>query len=263
MGFDAKTLQARLAELRSGWRLHFFDTVDSTNLVALELAQKGAPEGTIVVADCQTGGRGRLLRTWQSPPGCNLYASLLLRPGIDPADAPQLTLMAGVAAAETLSAFCPAGVGLKWPNDVQIRGRKVCGILTELRMTGGAVAAVVVGIGVNVNISRADFDPAYREAATSLREETGREHSREEVALRLCESFEKWYETFRCGGFAPVREGWLARSEMPGRRVRVIFGDKAQEGRFAGIDHDGALLIADDLGAVRRVMAGDAEIMKG
>lgn len=260
MGFDAKTLQARLAGLKIGWRLHFFDKVDSTNLVALELAQKGAAEGQIVVADCQTGGRGRLHRTWQSPPGCNLYASLLLRPGIDPADAPQLTLMAGVAAAEALSSFCPAGVALKWPNDVLIRGRKVCGILTELRMDGGEVAAVVVGIGVNVNMPRAEFDPAHRERATSLREETGKAQSREEAAFRLCEDFENWYETFRRDGFAPVREAWLARSEMPGRRVRVLFGDEVQEGRVAGIDHDGALLIADDLGAIRRVIVGDVDL---
>ncbi|MBU2055309.1 MAG: biotin--[acetyl-CoA-carboxylase] ligase [Proteobacteria bacterium] len=263
MGFDVKALQSRLVGRRIDWRLHFLDTVDSTNRVALDLARKGAPEGTIVLADCQTAGRGRLHRAWQSPPGCNLYASLLIRPEIDPADAPQLTLMAGVAAEETLSALCPEGVGLKWPNDVLIRGRKVCGILTELRMAGGAVAAVVVGIGVNVNMPRADFDPAYRETATSLREETGQEQSREEVAFRLCESFEKWYETFRCEGFSPVREDWLARSEMPGRRVRVLFRDEAQEGRVIGIDHDGALLIADDLGATRRVTAGDADIMKG
>ncbi|OHE22355.1 MAG: biotin--[acetyl-CoA-carboxylase] ligase [Syntrophobacterales bacterium RBG_19FT_COMBO_59_10] len=263
MGFDVKALQSRLAGRLIDWRLHFLDTVDSTNLVALDLARKGAPEGTIVIADCQTAGKGRLHRAWQSPPGCNLYASLLIRPKIDPADAPQLTLMAGVAVAETLSALCPEGVGLKWPNDVRIRGRKVCGILTELRMAGGAVAAVVVGIGVNVNMPRADFDPAYRETATSLREETGQEQSREEVAFRLCESFEKWYETFRCEGFAPVREDWLARSEMPGRRVRVLFRDEVQEGRVIGIDHDGALLIVDDLGATRRVTAGDADIMKG
>lgn len=260
MGFDAKTLQSRLAGLKIDWRLHFLDTVDSTNLVALELAPEGVPEGTIVVADCQTGGKGRLHRTWQSPPGCNLYASLLVRPRINPADAPQLTLVAGVAAAEMLASFCPEGVALKWPNDVLIRGRKACGILTELRMAGEKIDAVVVGIGINVNMRRADFDPAYREIATSLREETGKAQSREEAAFRLCEGFEKWYETFRCEGFAPVREAWLARSEMPGRRVRVLFGDEAQEGRVAGIDQDGALLIADELGAIRRVIVGDVAL---
>lgn len=260
MIFEGSALQARLAGLKIDWRLHFLDTVDSTNLVALELAQEGAPEGTIVVADRQTGGKGRLHRTWQSPPARNLYASLLVRPRINPADAPQLTLVAGVAAAEMLASFCPEGVALKWPNDVLIRGQKVCGILTELRMAGGKIDAVVVGIGINVNMRRADFDPAYREIATSLREETGQEQSREEVAFRFCEGFEKWYKMFRREGFAPVREEWLARSEMPGRRVRVLFGDEAQEGLFAGIDQDGALLIADDLGAIRRMIVGDVAL---
>jgi len=258
--FEIEELRARLEGLGLDWRLHFLDTVDSTNLVALELAQEGAPEVQIVVADRQTGGRGRLQRAWQSPAGCNLYASLLLRPRIAPADAPQITLVAGVAAAEMLASFCPEGVALKWPNDVLIRGRKVCGILAELRMAGEKIDAVVVGIGVNVNMRRADFNPAYRELATSLREETGQEQSREEAAFRLCESFEKWYEMFRSEGFAPVRKAWLARAEMPGRRVRVVFGEKAQEGLFAGIDHDGALLMTDELGATRRVIVGDVAL---
>src|SRR4030042_6589687 len=113
MGFDVKALQSRLAGRLIDWRLHFLDTVDSTNLVALDLARKGAPEGTIVIADCQTAGKGRLHRAWQSPPGCNLYASLLIRPKIDPADAPQLTLMAGGAGAGTLSAPFSGGGGFE------------------------------------------------------------------------------------------------------------------------------------------------------
>ena len=129
------------------WRIHFLPEVDSTNRLALQLAREGAAEGTVVFADCQTEGRGRLQRVWQSPPGCNLYVSFLLRPAIAPADAARITLMAGVAVAEMISFFCPEGVGLKWPNDVLIRGRKVSGILTEMKMTGGALDAVVVGIG--------------------------------------------------------------------------------------------------------------------
>jgi BirA family biotin operon repressor/biotin-[acetyl-CoA-carboxylase] ligase len=263
MDFDAEALRLRLAGRRIGCRLHFMPTVDSTNRVALGFAQEGAPEGTVVLADRQTAGRGRMDRRWQSPPDCNLYLSLLLRPVIAPADAPQITLVAGVAVAETLSLLCPAGVvGLKWPNDVMIRGRKVCGILTEMRMAETAVEAIVVGIGLNVNMAEADFDPTLRDTATSLRRETGRTHSREEVAALLCERFERWYDIFRSQGFHPVREGWLARSDMPGKRVRIHFLKEAREGVVKGIDRDGALLLADDHGALRRITAGDASIVK-
>ncbi len=261
--FGAESLRARLAGRRIGRRLLFLPEIDSTNRLALQLAQDGEPEGTVVIADRQTEGRGRLQRVWQSPPGCNLYASFLLRPAIAAADAARITLMAGVAVAETISFFCPAGVGLKWPNDVRIRGRKVSGILTEMRMTGGAVEAVVVGIGMNVNMARADFDPAYREAATSLREETGQICVREDAAFLLCEKLDRWYQILLSDGFTPIRSRWLALSEMGGSLVRVLFQGEAQEGMFAGIDSDGALLLADARGSVRRMTAGDAGIMKG
>jgi len=262
MQFNAKALQSRLTGRKMGCPLHYRETVDSTNRFAMGLAREGAPEGTVVLADRQTAGMGRLQRAWQSPPGCNLYISVILRPAVAPPDASRITLLAGVAVAEAISAVCPGRVGIKWPNDLLIGGRKVCGILTETRMATGGIDSVIVGVGLNVNMERADFDPAHRETATSLREETGREHSREDLLLLLCERFEPWYEIFLHDGFAPVREGWLARVEMAGKRLRILFRDEVREGVFAGIDRDGALLIADEQGAVRRITAGDATIMK-
>jgi BirA family biotin operon repressor/biotin-[acetyl-CoA-carboxylase] ligase len=261
--FDAEALRARLAGRKIGRRFHFLPEVDSTNRLALQLAQEGAPDGTVVIADRQTAGRGRLQRVWQSPPGCNLYVSVLLRPAIAAVDAARITLMAGVAVAEMISFFCQSGVGLKWPNDVRIRGRKVSGILTEMRMTGRAVDAVVVGIGVNVNMARADFEPEYRDASTSLREEAGQLCLREDAAFLLCDKFEQWYQVLLTEGFAPIRSRWLALSEMGGSIVRVLFQGEVQEGVFAGIDGDGALLLADALGSLRRITAGDVGIMKG
>ncbi len=261
--FDAGALQSRLAGHGMGWRIHYLPVVDSTNRLALKLAREGAAEGTVVFADCQTRGRGRLKRIWHSPPGRNLYASILLRPAIDPADAARITLVAGVAVAEMISIFCPEGVGLKWPNDVFIRGRKICGILTEMKTKGKVLDALVVGIGLNVNITGEDFDPVLQKSATSLREETGRIFPREEVAYLLCDSFRKWYRIFLGEGFAPVRERWLSLSEMTGSRVRVLFQGELQEGVVVGIDHDGALLLDDELGSVRRIIAGDASIVKG
>jgi BirA family transcriptional regulator, biotin operon repressor / biotin---[acetyl-CoA-carboxylase] ligase len=261
--FCAGVLQSRLAGRGMDWRIHFVPVVDSTNRLALKLAREGAAEGTAVFADCQTRGRGRLERVWQSPPGRNIYASLVLRPAIAPADAARITLIAGVAVAEAISQFCPDGISLKWPNDVFIRGKKVCGILTEMKTTGRTLDLVVVGIGLNVNITGEEFDPECRKTATSLREEAGRIFPREGVAFHLCDTFEKWYRIFLSKGFAPVRERWLARSEMTGSRVRVLFQGEVQEGIVAGIDLDGALLLEDERGVVRRVMAGDASIMKG
>jgi BirA family transcriptional regulator, biotin operon repressor / biotin---[acetyl-CoA-carboxylase] ligase len=260
--FSAGALRSRLQGGWIGANLHCLPEVDSTNRMALALARDGAPEGTVVLADSQTRGRGRLERVWQSPPGCNLYTSSLLRPALAPAEIPRITLLAGVALAETVAAYCPAGVGLKWPNDVRVRGRKVGGILTEMRMEGPAVAALVVGIGLNVNMAAADFDLTHRRSATSLREETGGTVCRTAVALGLLSTFAVWYERFRGDGFSPVRQAWLARSEMNGRFVRIRFGDCLEEGRVTGIDEDGALLIRTENGDLRRVTAGDATLLK-
>jgi BirA family biotin operon repressor/biotin-[acetyl-CoA-carboxylase] ligase len=262
MTFDAEALQKGLAGKKIGVPFHYVPDCDSTNRLALELAGEGAPEGMVVLADFQRAGRGRLKRVWQSPPGCNLYTSILLRPPIDPTEAAGIMLMAGVAVAETVLAFCPDGVGLKWPNDVRIGGRKVCGILAETRLKGASLDAVVVGIGLNVNMVRADFDPAYGEGATSLREEAGKKLSRKQVALLLYEGLECWYETFLREGLAPVRRRWLSLSEMEGRFIRVVFRDEVREGRVAGLDDDGALLLDDGSGTLQRITAGDATIMK-
>jgi BirA family transcriptional regulator, biotin operon repressor / biotin---[acetyl-CoA-carboxylase] ligase len=261
-GRTGESLASRLAGQRIGGPFHFQASVDSTNRLALELAKGGAAEGTMVLADHQTAGRGRLQRIWQSPPGCNLYLSIILRPAVAPQDLSQITLLAGVAVAEAIATVCPEGVGIKWPNDLLLRGRKVCGILTEMRTDAGR-HALVVGIGLNVNISREDFAPELRLSATSLKEETGREVSRDEMAVVLCERFGKWYETFLRDGFDPVREAWLARSIMVGKTVRVIFRDEVQEGTVTGIDRDGALLICAAPGAATlRITAGDATIVK-
>jgi BirA family transcriptional regulator, biotin operon repressor / biotin---[acetyl-CoA-carboxylase] ligase len=262
MEFDVKAFQSIMAGRKIGGFLSYREEVDSTNRVALRLAREGAAEGTVVLADGQTAGRGRLNRAWQSPPGSNLYFSVILRPPVAPPDASPITLLAGVAVAEAIASVCAEGVGIKWPNDVRIHGRKVCGILTEMRTAGGE-AAVIVGIGLNVNIRKCDFDPGHCDTATSLREETGRDHSRESMLVLLCERLEQWYGTFLQAGFAPVREGWLLWSEMAGRHVRILFRDEVQEGVVEGIDQDGALLISDGRGEVRRITAGDATIMKG
>lgn len=266
---DISLLKARLRGFTIGSPLHYFESVDSTNALALKFASEDAPEGTVVLADRQTAGRGRLGRAWQSPAGRNLYFSIILRPEgaaswlqMEMAKAAQVTFLAGVAAAETLRAFCPDGVAIKWPNDVLIHGKKACGILSEMRAGKGEVA-LVVGVGINVNIRKDDFSVEHRETATSLFEETGRELAREDVLCDFCAHFQYWRGVFLKDGFEPIRRAWLHRTDMVGKNVRVLFGNEIKEGAVSGIDDDGALLLAASGGGVERIIAGDATVMKG
>jgi len=258
--------EERLAAVMTGRNLGFpvryFPEIDSTNLQAWRLAGEGAPEGTAVVADTQIRGRGRLNRSWISPPGANIYASVVLRPRIEPAAAPQLTLTAGVAVAELLSGRIPDGVKIKWPNDILIAGKKVCGILTEMKSTAAAVDFVILGIGINVNMNREDFEPSLQDTATSLKIAAGASFDRLKVISALFSCLEKWYRVFLDRGFQGVREAWLRHADIVGRPIRTVFKEDAQTGVVTGIDTDGTLLMKDTEGIVRRVIAGDVHLLK-
>ena len=257
---DEKKLQEGLSGGLIGRSVIRLETVGSTNEHAFGLALQGAPEGTAVLADEQTKGRGRLRRTWHSPPGRNIYTSIVLRPPFSAALAPRITLTAGVAVADCLGQCGLKDLSLKWPNDVHVGGRKVCGILTEMKSQGGRVDFVIVGIGLNVNMRPEDFDPEIRERATSILEATGTFTSRQGLAAELYRSLEKWYKTLLAEGFSPVREWWLACAGILGKTLRTGPGEDAMQGEVLGVDEDGALLIADDRGLRRRVIAGDIVI---
>lgn len=248
---------------RIGGCLHFHPLLDSTNTEAYRLAQKGANEGEVVIAEAQSKGRGRLERSWQSPPGLNLYLSIILRPAIAIFQAPQITLMTGVAVAELLSAYCPGKIVVKWPNDILINGRKICGILTEMKSSPLGVDFIVLGIGINVNMTPKDFAPELRDIATSLCIETGSATDRLAVAGKLFQLLEKWYRTFLREGFKGIRDPFLAYSDLEGKPIQVVFRDDVQIGVAAGIDEDGSILLKTKDGEIRRVMAGDVSIMKG
>jgi BirA family transcriptional regulator, biotin operon repressor / biotin---[acetyl-CoA-carboxylase] ligase len=263
MDFNDKSLADRLLGKTIGNNIHFFPEVESTNDVLFRLACDGAPHGTVVIAECQTNGKGRLNRQWQSPPGCNIYASIALRPPIEPVYAPQITLMTGVAVAELLSGYCNGAVTLKWPNDVQIGGKKVCGILAEMSVSSGDnVDFVVVGIGINVNIRKNDFDESIRDTATSVAEEVGEYISRLDLAAKLFNGFDNLYTRLLTSGFGSIKDAWLSYCNMVGKHARVIFRNDTESGKVLGIDDFGALMISDDSGAIRRVMAGDASVAK-
>lgn len=227
-------------------------TVDSTQSEAFRLAEAGAADGTVVVADTQRSGRGRRGRGWHDVPGESVLVSLLVRSRLAAAALPQLSFVAAVAVAEALEATTRLTPRLKWPNDVLARGRKVAGILLESRSGGGETPAVVIGIGVN--LAQRAFPEELAERATSVLLETGRAPERDAVLEALLESFERWRARLERDGFAAVRDAWRARADTLGRRVRV----EDVTGTAVDIGEDGALLV-DDGGRVRRVISGELE----
>jgi BirA family transcriptional regulator, biotin operon repressor / biotin---[acetyl-CoA-carboxylase] ligase len=230
---------------------------DSTNRVAMEMAEGGAAHGTVVVADAQTAGRGRRGRRWVSPPGKNLYVSLLLRPPVPTVEAPRLSLVAGVALADAIEAL-GVPVSLKWPNDLYLGDRKAAGILAEMASDPDGVRYVVIGVGLNVNMKPADFPQELRGRATSLRIRTGRIFHRVDVLSRLLDAFGARYAEFIGGGFASLREEWDRRDFLRGRRILLRRQGGEGWGTADGLDTVGALRFLPDGGpAVESVHSGE------
>ncbi len=262
MPLDVAALRARRAGTRFGAHIEYFAETDSTNLVAERLARSGAGEGTVVIADAQTHGRGRLGRHWVSPANRNLYLSVVLRPPMAPEDAPKLALMAGLATAECVREWC-AQVRLKWPNDILIDGRKVSGLLAEMGMEGERLAHVILGVGVNLNIEIEEFPEELRTKAGSLLHATGREVDRVAFTDRLLTHLETRYQQFIGEGFASMREDWDALSSLHGARVCVEDTRHRYEGEVLGLADDGTLRLRDAAGNELRVVAGDVSVVDG
>jgi len=234
------------------------DSLGSTNDEALSLAAKGAPEGTLVAADRQTAGRGRLGRPWTSPPSVGLYASLLLRPPLGRGELTLLPLLAGVAVAEAIQQTADCEALLKWPNDVLIGGRKVAGILVEAEMSEDSRAVVVAGLGVNVSTAAGDLPPRVLYPATSLLIETGRRIDRETLLDVWRTRFAAAYRQWLSGDATPLLDRWKALHAMQGRTIMVAGADGVTvEGIGEGIDEQGALLLRTAAGTLTRVVAGD------
>jgi BirA family transcriptional regulator, biotin operon repressor / biotin---[acetyl-CoA-carboxylase] ligase len=244
-----------------GRQLTYLAQTDSTNLQVRRRALEGAEEGLVLLADCQSAGKGRMGREWQSPEGVNLYFSILLRPPLPPASAAQIPLLAGIAAARGISRATGLEGRIKWPNDVLLGGKKIAGILAEMEAEGGQIRFVILGIGVNVNWRRRDMPAFLRETATSLMEEGGDEFSRFRVADEIFEEFEREYTLFLREGFsAGVREEWNRLSWVNQKHVIASAVDKTWEGLALGLDEDGALLLEDEEGRIHRFIAGDVSL---
>ena len=256
-----RRIKEKLQTKLIGKTIHCFSEVASTNDLAKEMAAIGAKEGTMIIAEIQIHGKGRLGRKWVSPRG-GIWLSIILRPKLSAKDIPKLTLMTSLAVAKTINQLFNLKTEVKWPNDVLINARKVCGILTEANTTGGITNFVVVGIGINANIELDSLPKQVRENATSLKHELKREIDREQFLRVLLEKFERYYVMLAKGKFDSVLKEWKSLCGFLGSYVKVTSLEEKIEGWAIDVDENGALIIRLREGTLREVLSGDVSLKR-
>jgi BirA family biotin operon repressor/biotin-[acetyl-CoA-carboxylase] ligase len=257
---SAADIQERLDTDFLGQNLIYLPETGSTNDKAKHLANEGAPEGTLVIADFQTAGRGRLDRRWVAPPGGSLLMSLLFRPALAPQQIQRLTMICGLAVADAIESETGVVAGLKWPNDIVVDGAKAGGILTESGFRGNQVEWAIVGIGLNVNLDLAQLPEDLLMPATSLSHALGSKVPRLPLLLAFLQAVERRYQALRAG-HSPHGE-WAAKLVTIGQRVVASTQDGIIEGVAEGVDADGALLVRLAGGSLQTVVAGDVTLRK-
>jgi BirA family biotin operon repressor/biotin-[acetyl-CoA-carboxylase] ligase len=240
-----------------GRRVLVFSSVDSTNTTAQDLAKRGFPEGTVVIADSQVRGRGRHGRRWFSPPRRNLYMSILLRPPLAAREAFMLTLMSATSCCRAVRDCTALPVSIKWPNDIVCNERKLGGILIETKPEGDGMRHAVVGIGLNVNTEEADLVDEIKETATSLRIETGATWERNDISASLIRTLDRHYRDLCEKGAGYIREEWLKLASTIGRAVRVTAHGAVVKGVAVDIDESGSLVLTTSDGTLTKVSAGE------
>lgn len=259
----ADDLRSRLTDVRViGRDIRVFEETTSTNDVIEKLARDGVREGVVIMAESQTRGRGRLGRKWISPPRKGLWFSVLLRPDLRPQATTQLTVAAATALARAIQTHTGLRAGIKWPNDILINGRKTAGILTELNAELDHVKYVILGIGVDVNLTAADLPPDLRKIATSLRIEAGKTFQRADLAASILRALDFDYYRVCSGQFAAVADEWEERCTTIGHQVAISMGDRVVRGRAESLDSDGALLVRTQHGHLERIIGGDVTMEK-
>lgn len=243
----------------AGRPLHFFQELGSTNIQAKLEAEEGAAEGTLVIADMQTAGRGRRGRTWSSPAGVNLYFTLILKPSYGTEQASGVTLVMALAVAAGIRKSCGVRAKIKWPNDIVVNGRKVCGILTEMSVERNVIRYVVIGVGVNVGLQ--EFPREVADTAASLQAECGREVSRDTLTENIMAAFEEYYESFLLqGDLSGVLAEYNSLLVNRGEKVRVLDPKGEYQGLAHGINSRGELLVEQEDGSVAEVYAGEVSV---
>ncbi|MCP4685638.1 MAG: biotin--[acetyl-CoA-carboxylase] ligase [bacterium] len=257
----ATEISHKLATRWLGRNLFCYQAVKSTNDIAAEMSEQGAVEGTVITAEQQTRGRGRLGRHWHSPTGTGIYLSVLFRPNLRPDNAPGISIATAVALADTLEEYLPNDVRIKWPNDILIRGRKMAGILTELSAEGSRINHVIVGIGININQRAGGFPDEIKTIATSLRREVKRKVNRVELLQKFLKNLEKQYERYLIHRLEKSRAKLRRYSSLLGREITIRAGKSLTTGIARDIDADGCLILETAEGEVP-IIAGEVTIVK-
>ncbi len=259
----ADDLLSRLGRTKViGRDIRVFEQTTSTNDVVEKLARDGVKEGAVVFAESQTKGRGRLGRTWTSPRRKGLWFSILLRPALSPQATTQLTVAAATALRRAIHNETGLRPEIKWPNDLLIRGRKVAGVLTELTAELDRVKHVILGVGVDANLSASDFPSDVRKLATSLKIESGKPIARAELAVEILRELDREYLRVCARDFAAVADEWEEYCTTLGRHVAIQIGDRRICGRAESLGEDGALLVRTEHGHLERITGGDVTLEK-
>ena len=241
-------------------RILHFETVDSTMPIAHREAQEGAADGTVIVAEEQTSGKGRLARPWMSTAGKGIWMSVILKPDIPPHKAPQFTLIAAVSVCRAIREVSGTDARIKWPNDLLINGRKVTGILTELQADPDRVQAIIIGVGINVNQQPGDFPEELRSIATSVGHEAGQKIDRARLAAEVLRRLGEYSRLYLKEGFPPIKRMWEEDAVTIGRRVKAVTMRETLTGTAVGITDDGVLELRLDDGTVRGIYSADIEL---
>ncbi len=244
-----------------GREILFFENVSSTNTIALELAGK-VSEGTVVLADSQDKGRGRLGRIWISPSGVNIYMSVILRPQMSPKDSSLITIMSSVACATALRNVTGIMVTTKWPNDLMIDNEKVGGILTELKTKKQKITSAIVGIGINVNVEVREFPEDIKNKATSLKNKVGVSYSRELIVAEILNEMDKWYKTLKIMEKETIVGAWKNLTSTLGKKVKITTPYETLSGIAESIDNQGRLILRLPSGESKRINSGDLTILR-
>ena len=252
-------ITAGLNTLVIGKSVLCYKEVTSTQDVADKLARGNSPEGTIVIARSQVKGRGRKGRPWVSE-NDGIYISIILRPALKPVHVVQVPMVVGVALSRAIAATTSLNPGIKWPNDILIRGKKVAGILTEMNSELDKVKYIIPGIGINVNNRASDLPEEVRPIATTLRDECGREVVVVHLVRSFLQEFDRWYDIFLKQGFQPIASEWKKLNNTLGSRVKVYDGEIEIYGRAVDIDEEGFLLLQSDAGQTIRILSGDVSL---
>lgn len=245
-----------------GKEIFFYKAVGSTNTIASGLADKGVVEGAVVVADSQSRGRGRLGRSWVSPPGVNVYMSIVLRPEIESKDATLITIMTAVGCTIALRGVTGLDITIKWPNDLMVYEKKLGGILTETRVANKRIEHAITGIGINVNMDLDALPDDVREVATSIKMETGRLFSRTEVIKEVLNGIDNWYNILKEKKYSELLSQWKLLTSTLGRKVEITLGNETLTGLAEFINDEGMLVLRLPSGASKVIRCGDLKLLR-